>query len=216
MEESGKWDADRLPVKEALKCKTCEIVTPDWLDFSTQSNKRLDETRYSHLRALKKARERERKRKLRIEGLKKAEREVDPCKCCLCYYFILPFPFFVCCEPTVERWSGWRLLTKAALYHPYTDRTFFQYTVELTRDNEETGRTERYVLTVSEISFKLHCLSEPEVRATEYIFTHGSLAPRVQQHQAARLLVRSQALQKEARLTAQRLPAEPVAGHVCP
>lgn len=65
-------------VKAALKrSKTCHIVTLDWLEDSMLKGKRLDEEPYSHLRALKKERERERKRLMVIKGLEKAVREVN-------------------------------------------------------------------------------------------------------------------------------------------
>ncbi|KAK3296244.1 uncharacterized protein B0H64DRAFT_461274 [Chaetomium fimeti] len=66
-------------VKAALKCpKTCHIVTLDWLEDSMLKGKRLDEELYSHLRALKRERERERKRLMVIKGLEKAVKEVNP------------------------------------------------------------------------------------------------------------------------------------------
>jgi hypothetical protein len=66
-------------VKAALKRpKTCQIVTLDWLEDSMLKGKRLDEEPYSHLRALKRERERERKRLMVIKGLEKAVREVNP------------------------------------------------------------------------------------------------------------------------------------------
>ncbi|KAK4034920.1 hypothetical protein C8A01DRAFT_18363 [Parachaetomium inaequale] len=66
-------------VKLALKRpKTCQIVTLDWLEDSMLKQKRLDEEPYSHLRALKRERERERKRLMVIKGLEKAVKEVNP------------------------------------------------------------------------------------------------------------------------------------------
>ncbi|KAH6841105.1 hypothetical protein B0I37DRAFT_357920 [Chaetomium sp. MPI-CAGE-AT-0009] len=66
-------------VKAALKCpKTCHLVTLDWLEDSMLKGKRLDEEPYSHLRALKRERARERKRLMVIKGLEKAVKEVNP------------------------------------------------------------------------------------------------------------------------------------------
>jgi hypothetical protein len=66
-------------VKAALKRpKTCQIVTLDWLEDSMLKGKRLDEEPYSHLRALKRERERERQRLSVMKGLEKAVREVNP------------------------------------------------------------------------------------------------------------------------------------------
>lgn len=66
-------------VKEALKRpKTCQIVTLDWLEDSMHKRKRLDEEPYSHLRALRRARERERKRLMVVKGLEKAVKQVNP------------------------------------------------------------------------------------------------------------------------------------------
>ncbi|KAH6624492.1 hypothetical protein B0J18DRAFT_478954 [Chaetomium sp. MPI-SDFR-AT-0129] len=68
-----------LVVKEALKRpKTCQIVTLDWLEDSMHKRKRLDEEPYSHLRALRRARERERKRLMVVKGLEKAVKQVNP------------------------------------------------------------------------------------------------------------------------------------------
>jgi hypothetical protein len=69
-------------VKEALKrLNTCEIVTLDWLEDSMHKRKRLPEDPYSHVQALKRERERERRRLAVLKGLEKAVREVNPCKC---------------------------------------------------------------------------------------------------------------------------------------
>lgn len=68
-------------VKEALKRpRTCQIVTLDWLEDSMHKRKRLDEEPYSHLRALRRAQERERKRLMVVKGLEKAIKQVNPSK----------------------------------------------------------------------------------------------------------------------------------------
>jgi hypothetical protein len=66
-------------VREALKRgKLCQIVTLDWLEDSMHRRKRLDEEPFSHLRALKKEREREKRRVRGIKGLEQAVRTVNP------------------------------------------------------------------------------------------------------------------------------------------
>ncbi|KAK4151764.1 hypothetical protein C8A00DRAFT_35574 [Chaetomidium leptoderma] len=66
-------------VKSALKRpKTCQIVTLDWLEDSMLRGRRLPEEPYSHLRALRRERERERKRLMVVKGLEKAVKEVNP------------------------------------------------------------------------------------------------------------------------------------------
>ncbi|KAL2134271.1 hypothetical protein VTI74DRAFT_638 [Chaetomium olivicolor] len=66
-------------VKAALKRpKTCQIVSLDWLEDSMLRRKRLDEEPYSHLKALKKERDRDRRRQMVLKGLERAEKEVNP------------------------------------------------------------------------------------------------------------------------------------------
>ncbi len=66
-------------VKAALKRgKTCEIVTLDWLEDSMLGRRRLPEEKYSHRRALKRKRERERRQEMLVKGLEKAVKEVNP------------------------------------------------------------------------------------------------------------------------------------------
>ena len=66
-------------VKAALKRgKACEIVTLDWLEDSMLRRRRLPEAGYSHLQALRRKRERERKQMMVVKGLEKAVREVNP------------------------------------------------------------------------------------------------------------------------------------------
>ncbi|KAL2155869.1 hypothetical protein VTH82DRAFT_611 [Thermothelomyces myriococcoides] len=66
-------------IKMALKSpKTCQIVSLDWLEDSMFKGRRLDEEPYSHSRALRRERERERRRLMVIKGLEKAVKEVNP------------------------------------------------------------------------------------------------------------------------------------------
>ncbi|SPQ26141.1 e3e54035-b881-4713-b636-979b6256acb3 [Thermothielavioides terrestris] len=78
-------------VKEALKrLNTCEIVTLDWLEDSMHKRKRLPEDPYSHVQALKRERERERRRLAVLKGLEKAVREVNP----YLYHLYRDYTFF--------------------------------------------------------------------------------------------------------------------------
>lgn len=61
--------------------KTCQIVSLDWLEDSMFKGRRLDEEPYSHSRALRRERERERRRLMVIKGLEKAVKEVNPREC---------------------------------------------------------------------------------------------------------------------------------------
>lgn len=70
-----------VPVKAALKRpKTCQIVALDWLEDSMHARKRLPEEPFSHLRALKKERERERRQLRLLKGLEQGERTINPSK----------------------------------------------------------------------------------------------------------------------------------------
>lgn len=94
--------------------------------------KRLDEEPFSHLRTLKKEREKERRRVRFIKGLEQGVKMVNPSE----HFF---------------RSAGWdRIMAdKVDLYHLYRDQTFFQYNVLLARDDEENGiQGERYILAV--------------------------------------------------------------------
>ncbi|KAK4106743.1 hypothetical protein N658DRAFT_520225 [Parathielavia hyrcaniae] len=58
--------------------KTCQIVSPDWLEDSMLKKKRQPEHDFSHVEQLKRERNREQKALMAIKGLEKAEKEVDP------------------------------------------------------------------------------------------------------------------------------------------
>ncbi|KAK3897756.1 hypothetical protein C8A05DRAFT_38670 [Staphylotrichum tortipilum] len=65
-------------VKTALRRRTCELVTLDWLEDSMMQGRKLPEEPYSHLRALRKEREKERPRQGILKGLELAVRQVNP------------------------------------------------------------------------------------------------------------------------------------------
>ena len=71
-------DKTNQTVKTALRRRGCELVTLDWLEDSMMRGRKLPEEPYSHLRVLRREREKERRRQGILKGMELAVRQVNP------------------------------------------------------------------------------------------------------------------------------------------
>ncbi|CAG9996503.1 unnamed protein product [Clonostachys byssicola] len=145
----------RVPrVQQALKRgKRFHIVHYDWFEFSAVQEKKQSENEYSMrvLLAKQKAREREERR---IEkGIQNEEKFVNTSK----YKFLAYLPIYI----TMLFYSPAAFLTNHIndldLFHIYTDREFFSYQIDITRDDTGLGELgQRYTMCLWESDAKPH------------------------------------------------------------